>query len=198
LVNALADLRGSDPLVYAIARGAFRLGEVVALMLEGHFDVALVGRIGANLNAQYAVGAIDEAGMAYRSPVASIGGQGNEYLRKESAGVLRRLNELRRLYTPGRSRLSAHGRVVVVVDDVVLSGISMIAALRALRCENPVRLVCAVPVAMQTGLDAVRPFADDVKCLRVPPGYLDISQAYRERPFIDDIEIVSRFARSES
>lgn len=198
LAHALASLRGSDPVVYAIARGAFRLGEVTALMLEGQFDVALVGRLGANLNSQYAVGAIDESGMNYISPAASVGTETNAYLEKESAAVLRRLSERRRVYTPRRNRLPAAGRTVVVVDDAIMSGISMIAALRALRSEGPARLICAVPVATRAGLMAVRPYADETKCLYVPPGFLDIRQAYRERPLIEDTEIAERFARSES
>lgn len=131
MAEALAAYHGSHPLVLAIARGAVPIGEFVARALEGDFDVALVGRVGAQYNVAYAVGAIDESGMSYLPPTSAVGDAGNAYLERERSSLLRHLRERRHLYTPHRARLTATCRVVIVVDDGILTGMSMIAALRA-------------------------------------------------------------------
>ncbi|WP_423199711.1 MULTISPECIES: phosphoribosyltransferase [unclassified Cupriavidus] len=196
MAEALAAYHGSHPLVLAIARGAVPIGEFVARALEGDFDVALVGRVGAQYNVAYAVGAIDESGMSYLPPTSAVGDAGNAYLERERSSLLRHLRERRHLYTPHRARLTATCRVVIVVDDGILTGMSMIAALRALRREAPARLVCAVPVAAPTALGAVREYADEMVCLAAPPGFRDLRQAYRERHAISDAEIAARLRAS--
>lgn len=191
MAQALATYHGCHPLVLAIARGAVRIGEFVARSLEGDFDVALVGRVGAQYNVAYAVGAIDESGVSYLPPTSAVGDAGNAYLERERSSLLGHLRERRHLYTPHRERLTATHRVVIVVDDGILTGMSMIAALRALRLEAPARLVCAVPVAALTALRVVREYADEMVCLATPPGFRDLRQAYRERHAISDAEIAA-------
>lgn len=197
LAESLARYRGSHPLVLAVARAAFRVGQKVASIVDGDFDVALVGIVGAQYNVRYAVGAIDESGSEF-TPAAAKGEAANAYLDKERRSLLRNLQERRSLYTPNRKRLAAAGRVVIVVDDAILTGTSMITALRALREEGPDRLIGAVPVAARAGLEAVRPYADELVCLSSPLGFRDVGQAYRQRPLISDADIASALSARPS
>jgi predicted phosphoribosyltransferase len=84
---------------------------------------------------------------------------------------------------------------VIVVDDGLATGATMIAALHAARSKQPERLVCAVPVAAPDSLERVRPYADEVVCLEAPEEFFAVGQFYREFGQVEDDEVVDLLAR---
>src|SRR3712207_2931259 len=74
LATRLSSCRGSRPLVLAIPRGAVPMGQRIARELQGELDVVLVRKLGAPFSEEYAIGAIDESGWVYRSPLAAAAG----------------------------------------------------------------------------------------------------------------------------
>ncbi len=194
LATALSHLGAANPLVLAIPRGAVPMGRIVADALGGDLDVVLVRKLGAPFNAEFAVGAIDESGWTYVSEHAGLAGAGRAYIEQESARQLALIRHRRRLYTPDRGPLPAQGRVVIVVDDGLATGSTMIAALHAARARQPGRLVCAVPVAAPDSLDRVRPLADEVVCLAAPAQFQAVGQYYERFPAVEDSEVVATLA----
>ena len=87
------------------------------------------------------------------------------------------------------------GRVAIVVDDGIATGASMIAALHAVRAKKPARLVCAVPVAAAESLEQVRPYADEVVCLKTPEDFRAVGQFYRQFPQVEDEAVVAFLKR---
>ena len=81
------------------------------------------------------------------------------------------------------------GRVVIVVDDGLATGATMLAALTAVRRLRPARLVCAVPVASAEALALVRPLADETVCLSVPAWFQAVGQFYAHFPQVSDQEV---------
>jgi len=196
LAEALAPHRGKRPLVLAIPRGAVAMGRVIADALGGELDVVLVRKLRAPGSPEFAVGAIDETGWAYVAAHAASAGAGAEYLEREKQAQLAALRKRRREYTPTRPPIDPAGRVVIVVDDGLATGATMIAALHAVRTRAPEKLVCAVPVAAPESLEAVRPFADEVVCLDAPDGFFAVGQFYREFNQVEDDEVVRLLAAS--
>jgi len=90
-----------------------------------------------------------------------------------------------------RPPLDPAGRTVIVVDDGLATGATMIAALHALRGRKAARLVCAVPVASVEAVQKVRQYADDVVCLQVPEFFHAVGQFYRSFPQVDDSEVIA-------
>ena len=84
---------------------------------------------------------------------------------------------------------------MIVVDDGLATGASMIAALHAARAKQPQRLICAVPVAAPDSLERVRPLADDVVCLDSPEEFYAVGQFYADFPQVDDEEVVAVLAQ---
>lgn len=93
-------------------------------------------------------------------------------------------------YTPARSPRDPAGRIVIVVDDCLAAGATMIAAL-ALRARQPEWLVCAVPVAPRDELERVRPYADELVCLHTPDFFYAVGQFYRHFPQVSDDDVVA-------
>jgi len=195
LAEALARYRGRKPLVLAIPRGAVEMGRVLADELGGELDVVLVRKLGAPYSAEFAVGAIDETGWVYVAEHAASVGADSAYLEGETRAQLEVLQRRRAQYTPARPPIDPKGRIVIVVDDGLATGATMIAALHAARAKDPERLVCAVPIAAPESLERVRTYADEVVCIAAPREFFAVGQFYREFRQVDDDEVVELLAR---
>ncbi len=195
LAERLAAYRGRNPLVLAIPRGGVPLGCVIAQRLGGELDVVLVRKLGAPGNQELAVGAVDESGYLYLAPFAHQLGADAAYVEAEKSRQLATIRARRAQLGPSRLPADPAGRVVIVVDDGLATGATMMAALRAVRARGPQTLVCAVPVAPRDTLDAVAALADAVVCVQVPIEFHAVGQFYRDFPQVDDSAVAALLAR---
>lgn len=195
LALALARFRGSNPLVLAIPRGAVPMGRVIANALGGELDVVLVRKLGAPGNPELAIGAVDERGELMFNPEhMAWTGADEDYVHAEARRQLALIRERRAHYRPGQPAANAAGRTVIVVDDGLATGATMMAALKAVRRQNPSRLVCAVPVAAAESLGQVRPLADEVVCLATPRPFHAVGLYYQDFAGVDDAQVIRMLA----
>ena len=158
----------------------------VAAALGAQLDVVLVRKIGAPEREELAVGAIGEDGVTVRNDavLAELGLSWDDVadqVERERAEVARRAVELR----PG-PRPDLRDRTVILVDDGIATGATVVAALRVLRDLGATRIVLAVPVAPPDSLAALAPLADEVVCPSTPRRFAAVGQWYDDFTQVPD------------
>jgi len=191
LAGRLAPYKGRNPLVLAIPRGAVPMAKIIAAELDGEFDVVLVRKLGAPGNPEFAIGAVEESGWVYLSPYAAQVGADADYIARVKERELATIRARRAQYSPLRPPRDPKGRIVIVIDDGLATGATMIAALHALRGRAPEKLVCAVPVAPPDTLEKVGEYADEVVCLHSDANFQAVGQFYLRFAQVEDEEVIA-------
>lgn len=191
LTERLAPYKGENPLVLGIPRGAVPMARFIADELGGEVDVVLVRKLGAPGNPEFAIGSIDEAGLAEVADYAASTGADARYLEREKQLQLDIMRQRRARYTAHRPVVNPSGRIVIAIDDGLATGSTMIAALRALRRQAPARLICAVPVSPPDTAAKVSENCDELICLEMPKCFQAVGQFYRHFPQVEDDEVIA-------
>jgi predicted phosphoribosyltransferase len=161
----------------------------LAERLTGEMGVVLTHKLGAPGNPEVAIGAIDESGHLFLND-ALWEREVPAYLQCEVAEQLQELRRRRQLFSAGRAPHDPAGRMVVVTDDGLATGATMLAALHVLRARKPAKLVVAVPVAPPDTLLKVATLADETVCLYVPEWFMAVGQFYQDFGQVEDDEVV--------
>ena len=187
LAAKLSPYKNKNPWVLAIPRGAVPMAKIIADSLHGELDVLLVRKLGHPAQPELAIGAVDENGNVFLSDYALE--IPVEYLAAEKQRQLRLLRERRAHYTPARSPIDPKDRIVVV-DDGIATGSTMIAALRSARSANPRKLVAAVAVASLEAACRISNEADATVCLKIPPDFYSVGQFFKDFSEVTDEDVI--------
>ena len=188
LARRLEAYRGRHPLVLAIPRGAVPMGAIVADHLDGDLDVVLVRKLGAPGNPELAIGSVDETGRVFLGYAHELG-VSNAYIDREKEAQLDVIRRRRAMYTPIHPPVDPAGRTVIVLDDGIATGATMMAALRAVRDRHPARLVAATAVASRATVRRLAAEADDVICLDTPETFMAIGEFFDDFSAVTDEEV---------
>ncbi|HEU4929833.1 MAG TPA: phosphoribosyltransferase family protein [Candidatus Krumholzibacteria bacterium] len=191
LAERLRPYRRQNPLILAIPRGAAVMGRALADALGGELDVALVRKLRAPHQPELAIGSIDELGHFYLTAYARGMRLTDTYLEDEKRYQLDVLKRRRQRYSMGRMPIDVRDRVVIVVDDGIATGSTMIAALKAVRQGHPAKLIAAAAVAPIESVERVRPFADDVVCLMTPADFSAVGQFFEDFHEVTDDDVIA-------
>jgi predicted phosphoribosyltransferase len=195
LAGRLSGYRGQRPLVLGVPRGAVPMARIIADALEGDCDVALVRKIRAPGQPELAIGAVDETGAVLKGRYFGIASA--EYLREELRTQQEILRSRRERYTRAHPAIDPAGRVVIIVDDGIATGSSMLAAIASVRGRKPIRITAAAAVAPPETLALIRHEADEVVCLYAPEDFHAVGQFFDDFSEVTDDMVVASLARPE-
>jgi predicted phosphoribosyltransferase len=176
--------------VLALPRGGVPVAFPVAEALDAPLDLFLVRKLGTPGHRELAMGAIASGGIRvlndevvrwYGITPAAI----DAVAREEEQELQRREST----YREGREAVPLQGRVVILVDDGLATGSTMIAAVKAVRQHQPAKVVVAVPVGARETCGALSTVADEVECVRMPEPFSAVGQWYLNFDQTSDEEV---------
>ncbi len=182
-------------LVLGLPRGGVPVAYEVAQMLKAPLDVMLVRKIGMPGWPELAIGAVAPGNILVHKPPLEkeIPAETFERLAGEQR---RELERRERIYRGGRPPLELEGKTVILVDDGLATGSTMLAAIRAVRKARAAAIVVATPVASREGLDLVRAEADSVVILQTPEVLFAIGEWYQHFEQLEDEQVTRLLARA--
>lgn len=187
-----ARLRGRefrDPLVLAIPRGGVVTGAALAHELGAELDVVLARKLRAPYDPELALGAIGEDGEEYLADFAhGLAGVDKRYLDDERTCQIAEIERRKQRFRAVHPAAEIAGRSVIVTDDGIATGATMIAALHVIRAKQPHELIVAVPVAPPDTLATLAPLCDHIECVIAPVWMGGISGFYADFDQVEEEE----------
>ena len=191
LAEKLKDREFHDPLVLAIPRGGVVTGAVLARELGAELDVVLARKLRHPWQPELALGAVSELGHMVLNPKWSEeGGFSDEYLHQERGHQLQEISRRKKLFRAVRPAAPIADRSVIVTDDGIATGSTMLAALESLKEQYPREIIVAVPVASPDRLVEIRRWCNEVVCLLAPRSFGAVGQFYHDFRQVEDSQVV--------
>lgn len=192
LAEKLSRYKNKKAVVLAIPRGGVATGSAVAKKLHLPLDVVVAHKISAPGNPELAIGAVGETkgSLWLNKALVSQLSVSDDYLqseiKKQQAEIKRREKTYRQAKTPRQLK----GKLVILVDDGIATGATMIAAVREMRNLGADKVVVAIPVAPPDTVKLLKKEADEVVCLETPPLFFAVGQWYQNFRQYTDQEVI--------
>jgi putative phosphoribosyl transferase len=184
-------------IVLAIPRGGVVVGYEVAKELGCPLDVVISRKVGAPAQPELAVGAVAEDGVVFvDEEIAGLVGVSREYVERRAREELREVRRRAEEYRGGREMPDLSGKTVILVDDGLATGLTMMAAVHMARNKGAEKVVVAVPVSPPETVAKLRRHADEVICLETPTNFYAIGQFYDRFDQLTDEETNSILRKS--
>ena len=188
LVQYLSKYKNTDTVVLAIPRGGLPLGKVIAEALELPMDIVLSKKLSHPTQREYAIGAVSLHGRI----LSDMDEVSDRYIEEETARVRQVLTDRYKVYYKGRLPLSIYGKTVIIVDDGIATGLTLLSTIALVQQQRPSQIVVAVPVATTEGFQRIKldPNVDDVICPHIPEDFRAVGQFYEDFRQVNDDEAV--------
>lgn len=189
LGEALVERDVDVDLVLGIPRGGLPVARPVADSLGVPLDVVVAKKLGAPGNPELAIGAAGSDGSVWRNnDLVDRLGIKEAYIENEAKRAVETAREKAETYRGERGTPDLAGRRVVVVDDGVATGATVIVAVRLARAAGAREVIVAVPVGAPDTLNRVAKEADEVICLTEPASFGAVGAHYESFKQVSDEE----------
>jgi putative phosphoribosyl transferase len=184
-------------IVLGAPRGGVPVAFEVATALSVPLDIFVMRKLGVPGHEELAFGAIASGGTRVldRNTVDALGLSAQD-IEAVTRAELRELHRRERAYRGGRPPLDVTGLTVILVDDGIATGSSMLAAICALREMRPAALVLAIPVAPGATYDRLSAEVDEFVCLEMPEPFFGVGQFYDDFSQVSDEEVTRLLERA--
>lgn len=177
LAMKLLKYKDEDAIVIALPRGGVVVAKEVAKLLDVPLDIVIVRKIGHKENPEYAIGAVSEDGKVFLGQEAQllVGAQWlNAEIQKQITEAKRRRNQ----YKPNKSKPDIKDKTVIVVDDGVATGYTLMSALDSIKKGGAKKIIVGVPVAPEDTIVKLQKIVDEVVVAIRPQFFLGAIGAY--------------------
>ncbi|MBL0111749.1 MAG: phosphoribosyltransferase [Saprospiraceae bacterium] len=182
-------MNSKDTIVLAVPRGGVPVGFEVARLLQVPLEPIMIKKIGHPANKEYAIGAtsMDEFFIASQEHIPK------EYIDAELVLIRKRLTEMYSKFMGQKKPTNLKGMNVILVDDGMATGHTMMATLHVVKKSLPNQIIVAIPVASNNAVKLVKTLANVVVCIYIPDEFYGVGSFYEDFDQLTDKEVIGFF-----
>jgi predicted phosphoribosyltransferase len=187
LAYRLEHYKNQEGVILAIPRGGVPIGYYLSKYLGFPLDLLMAKRINHPQHEEYAIGAVglEDSNVEESFTIP------RDYVEKEIARIRQQLQERYHQFMGDHTPADLYGKTVIIVDDGITTGRTILSTLQMLRKKKPARLVVAVPVASSKAAERIRKEVEDFVCLLTPFLFQGVSRFYQDFSQVKDEEVMS-------
>lgn len=190
LAEELLPYAQNNTLVLALPRGGVPLGYIIAKALRVPLDIILIKKIGYPTQPEYAIGAVSLESRIVNPNIELP----DQYIEEQTEEIRLQLQKRYDKYKKAGKPIKVKDNPIILVDDGIATGYTILAAAQLIRKSNPSQIILAVPVASPRALDKIRPYVDDIVCLQTPEQFQAVGQFYEDFSEVSHDEVIRLLA----
>ena len=198
LVEKLSNYHNNkDAVVVTIPRGGIPLGYVISKGLHLPLEIVLSKKIGHPLHKEFAIGAVTLTDRILSDAANDVS---RMYIEAETSRIRTLLKERQDGYYDKRKPISFKNKIVIVVDDGVATGNTLMSSIKLIEKQKPSQIIVALPVGPPSVIEKIKklPYVNDTICLLVPENFRAVGQFYKNFDPIKDNEVVTLLEKANT
>jgi predicted phosphoribosyltransferase len=188
LAEKLKEYKDGNAVVLAIPRGGVPLGYIIAKSLNLPLEIVLSKKIGHPNHKEYAIGAVTLKSRILSEAANDVP---KNYLESETEKIRENLRQRHQEFCGNKADVNLQGKILIVVDDGIATGNTMLSTIEMLHDQKPSKIVVAVPVSPPDAIQNFQnsPYIDEVICLITPSDFRAVGQFYEDFGEVDDEQV---------
>lgn len=186
LIPYLEKYKNERGVVFAIPRGGVPIGYYIAKNYNLPLELLLTKKIGHPLNEEVAIGAVslEDYIIDERQDIPE------SYIENEIKRIREALKERYKKFMGDRKPVHMEGKIVIIIDDGIATGNTILSAIRMIRQKHPKKIVVAVPVSPRETAEKIKKHVDDFICLHIADDFFGVGQYYLDFSEVSDDEVI--------
>ena len=186
LAPLLGKYKQQDAVIMAIPRGGVPLGYYLARYLDLPLDLLMAKKLGHPANPEYAIGAVTLEG----SIAEDCRDIPEKYILEETKRIREQLRARYKQFMGDKEPVDIKGKIVIVTDDGIATGRTILSVIKILRNKQPAKVVVAVPVSSEQAAERISHVVDEFICLQTPYPFFAIGNFYEDFSQVEDHEVI--------
>ena len=194
LSKRLINYKETNAVILAIPRGGVPVASIIADKLHLPLEIELSKKIGHPINPEFAIGSVTLHGVNIDKKIKDVS---EEYINEKSKKIQKELHEKFRLFMGDRQQIDLKGKIVILVDDGIATGNTLIASIHAIKKRKPKKIVVAVPVSPKNTALIIEDLIDEFICLQIPPDFHGVGQFYEDFTQVSNEHVIKLLAKKQ-
>jgi putative phosphoribosyl transferase len=186
LIPLMSKYKNDAGVVMAVPRGGVPIAYLISKAYQFPLELLLTKKIGHPSNPELAIGAVslENEVIDDRFDIA------DEYIERQIIKIRQSLKERYQKFMGDRQPIDLKGKTVIIVDDGIATGNTILASIKMIRAKHPQKIVVAVPVAPARTAEKIRDLVDDFICVHTPEEFYGVGQFYADFSQVTDAEVI--------
>ncbi|MFZ5968518.1 MAG: phosphoribosyltransferase [Bacillota bacterium] len=190
LCENLEKFKKEDVIVLAVPRGGLEVAYDTIKSFNFEWDLIIPRKIGAPHNKEVAIGAVSSDGSYYLEDYyVNILGVPQNYIEQEISEQIKEIHRRMRVYRGRDTFPEVEHKTVIIIDDGIATGFTILAALKAVKKQGAAKTVLAIPVEPRDTIEEFKKFVDEIICLHIPDEFYAVGAYYMNFEQVTDEEV---------